>query len=126
MENFFRTHAGRLSLVLGGADLSLLGIASFVQDPEVTGMLLAIVPMLSIAAGIYIVVLAIDEIGDLFPIGLLSMLLFLLGVYVYGLTNATVAGPAAGVMSISVGVLFALLGAWPAELAIERRIERTA
>ena len=125
MENFFRTQAGRFSLVLGGADLTLLGIASFIGDPELTATLLAMVPMLSIAAGIYIVVLATDEIGDAFPIALFSMLLFLLGIYVYGLTNATLAGPAAGVMSISVGVLFALLGAWPADLAIERRIERT-
>jgi hypothetical protein len=126
MENFFRTTTGRLSLILGGVDLALLGIASLFGDPTLTGMLLAWVPMLSLAAGIYIVLFSTMEIGELFPIGLLSMLLALLGVYVYGLTNATFAGPAAGVMSISVGGLFALLGLWPAELAVERRVESAA
>jgi hypothetical protein len=125
MENFFRTHAGRSSLVLGGIDLALLGIASLVEEPQLTALLLAVVPMLSLSVGIYIVVYATFEIGGLFPIGLFSILLFLLGVYAFGLTNATLAGPAAGAMSLSVGVLFALLGGWPAELALERRIERT-
>ena len=58
MENFFRTHSGRLSLILGGADLALLGAASLAEDPAITGLMLAWLPMLSIAAAIYIVVIA--------------------------------------------------------------------
>jgi hypothetical protein len=125
MENFLRTHSGRLSLILGGADLALLSAASLAEDPAITGLLLAWLPMLSIAAGIYIVVLATIEIGGLLPVGLFSTMLFLGGVYVFGLSNATGAGPASGVVLLSIGLIFALLGLRPEIHALRHPMERS-
>jgi hypothetical protein len=125
MEKFFRTHAGRLSLILGGVDLALLGAASLAEDPAITALLVALLPMLSIAAGIYIVLLATIEVGDLLPVGLFSTMLFLGGVFVFGLSNATGAGPASGVVLISVGIIFALLGLRPEIHALRHPLERS-
>ena len=123
MEKFFRTHTGRLSLILGGIDLALLGVASLVENPEITAALLALIPMLSVAGCIYIVVTATFEIGGLLPIALFSMMLFLGGVFVFGLTNATGAGAASGTVLLSVGVIFALLGIRPEAREIAQAIE---
>jgi hypothetical protein len=125
MENFFRTHAGRLSLVLGGVDLALLGAASLAEDPALTAFLIALLPMLSSAAAIYIVILASIEIGGLVPVALFSIMLFLGGVFVFGLSSATGAGPASGVVLISVGIIFALLGLRPEIHALRHPLERS-
>jgi hypothetical protein len=126
MEQLFRTQFGRRSLILGGANLAVLGIASLAEDPELTLGLVALIPMLSVAASIYIVVGAIDEVGGLTPISLASMMMFLGGVFVFGLTNATGAGPASGAVLIVVGALFALLGVRPERRALTRSIESHA
>ena len=82
--------------------------------------------MFSIAVGIYIVVLGTVEIGGLLPVSLFSMMLFLGGVYVFGLSNATGAGPASGIVLISVGAIFALVGVRPELRAPAREIESRA
>ena len=116
MESLFRTAAGRLVLVLGGVDLFFMGVASLANDPALTMVLVALIPMLSIALGIYIVVLTAHEHGGLLPIGLLSMMLFLGGVYVFGLESATYSGPAAGVVLVVIGAL-AMIAAVVSSLA---------
>lgn len=119
MQSFFRTTPGRLSLILGGVDLSIMGVASLVEDPAVTALLVALIPMLSIAAAINIIALSTWEQGGLLPVGLLSIALFLAGVYVYGLESATHAGPAAGVVLLVVGAIAALLGVHPPAVSVE-------
>lgn len=118
METIFRTTFGRLALILGGADLGLMGVASLVQDPDLTANLVALVPMLSIAVGINIIGLSTVERGGELPIALLSILLLLGGVYVYGLEHATAAGPAVGIVLVSIGAIAAILGAIPARRSV--------
>ncbi len=110
MDSFLRTSSGRLTLILGGIDLALMGAASLFESAELTSLLVAWIPVLSIAVGINIVVLSAIEIGDLFPVSLFSLGLFLGGVYVYGLDSATHAGPAAGLVLLSIGALTAVAG----------------
>lgn len=115
MKTFFATTTGRLTLILGGADLALMGLASLLQDPALTMNLVALIPVLSIAVSINIVGFATVERGGTLPISLLSMMLVLGGVYVYGLEHATTAGAAVGIVLLSIGLIAVLLGAVPAK-----------
>jgi hypothetical protein len=121
MHTYFRTQSGRLALLLGGADLLLMGAASLLENPQITAHLLAVIPMLSIAVGINVVVLATHEKGGTLPVSILSLMLFLAGVYVYGLASATFAGPAVGVLLIVLGASAALYGLLPNRAPTEHR-----
>ena len=114
MESFFQRTSGRITLVVGGINLALMGVMALTEtSQDATRLLIAAIVPLSIAVGIYVVGLATTETPTPFPIALACMYMFLGGVAVYAMEQAPTAGHASGVLLIVLGACAGLLGVRP-------------